>query len=190
MQINKTKTITRLLIISLIALISLTGCLEDPFYKPAHTVGKLLGADSSNILLDFPIGTIGGSAPYCLYFMPKQKLTRADIDKVTKSLSYTVTVQENLDNNISGPNSTCGVESIKNYAHRSKVRFNSYKLLRGEYLSANNVPRKLWKIKAWHLSETSSAIISIEQFEYTPTTAVIDLNGTQITQTLVIVAAY
>ena len=68
MQINKTKTITRLFIISLIALISLTGCLKDPYYQPAHTVGKLLGADSSNILLDFAIGTIGVLRPKNWFF--------------------------------------------------------------------------------------------------------------------------
>lgn len=187
MQINKIKIITRLLTISLITLISLTGCLEDPYYQPAHTVGKLLGADSSNILLDFPIGTIGGSAPYCLYFTPGRKLTREDIDRVTQSLSYTVTVQDFSGNNISGFDSTCGIQGIKGYGHRSKVKFNSIKLLQGDHLAASDIPRQFWRIAEWRLTETSSTFVSVEQLEYTPSTAILELNGKPITSTLVII---
>ncbi len=186
----KSKPIHRIFAFYLSISLVLTGCLEDPFYQPAHTVGKLLGADSSNIILDFPIGTIGGAAPYCLFFTTNQKLTRADIDRVTQSLPYTVTVQEVLSNNVSAGDSTpCGMNGITQYAHRSRVHFNSIKLLRGDHLAMSDIPRQLWEIDRWRLTETSSYPITIEQLEYTPSNAVIAIDGKPITQTLVIIAA-
>ena len=188
MKVSKSKAVVRLFIISLISLVTLTGCLEDTYSRPAHEVGKLLGADSSNIVLDYPIGTIGGSAPYCLYFTPKQKLSRADIDRITQSLSYTVTVQEILSNNVStGDSTSCGMHGINKYGHRSKVKFNSIKLLRGDHLAASDIPRQFWMISKWHISETLSTYISVEQLDYTPSNAVLEIDGKPITRTLVII---
>ena len=41
MKVSKSKAVVRLFIISLISLVTLTGCLEDTYSRPAHEVGAV-----------------------------------------------------------------------------------------------------------------------------------------------------
>ena len=185
MQINKTKTITRLFIISLITLATLTGCLEDPKGKPAHTIGKILGANADNILLDFSLTTLGGDGPYCLYFMPSKKIDSADINSVVQSFPYSVTVLKATEN-IMGFKAYCDMSLLETVGQRSKVPLKSFKLMQGVQPSTMGVPVTNWEIKRIVLGGISVNAY-ITQLEYTSSTAILQINDKLITQTLVVI---
>ena len=188
MKVSKSKAIVRLFISSLITLVALTGCLEDPYNKPAHAIGTMLGANSDNILLDFPSATLGGDGPYCLYFLPSKKIDVADINSVVQSFSYSVTLQETkyVEPGKSSLDISCGIGSLKRNGHRSKVKLTSYKLLTEAQPSTIGIPATRWKISRIVLGGISVTAY-ISQIEYAPSTAVLQINDKLITQTLVVI---
>lgn len=188
MKVSKSKAVVRLFITSLIALVSLTGCLEDPKGKPAHAMGTILGANMDNILLDFPTATLGGDGPYCLYFLPNKKIDSVDINSVVQSFPYSVTLKEakTVEEGENSLNTSCGIGSLKSDGHRSKVKLNTFKLLPDPRPTAKGVPITKWTIKRIVLGGIS-VTAHITQLEYTPSTAVLQINDKLITQTLVII---
>ncbi len=76
---------------------------------------------------------------------------------------------------------------LKSDGHRSKVKLDSYKVLTESRSTVAGVPVTEWTIKWMVIGQGLSSTAHVAQIEYTPATAILQINGKLITGTLVIV---
>ncbi len=183
MHTKSSKALIRQLLISLIALVSLTGCLSGGKYKqPTHDLARLLGAKTTNIVMEFEDPSFDRSY-YYLVFRSSKELTLRDIAGAIRLSNPRASFSETKPTSI-----VAYSYLVETSAQIGSPTIKEAKIVGGD-LHKPGSGNKSWFI-SWNDSKGQSTYVDITYIPYSPSTGFLEINGMPVTEAIVSISVF